>query len=267
MEPATVENQSGQSTQKAKPSRSEFRVPKYDLGDSVAAAKAIHERGGGLASRPELAAYLDYKTTNSGAFNSRLASARLFGLIEPEGSSFKITPLAQKILMPVYPQQTQEGLIEAFFNVPLFDALYKEHEGKQLPPDFGFKNLLRNKYGLTGEKVDQALRALMESADLAGFFNTRGKTHLIVPTIRPPQGDPVDKGEQQDVDQVRQNFGGGGGDGQPPHDPPSSANAVRLEYVRKLISLIGDDSVDNQQDLMERIEKLLSVTERGGATE
>lgn len=265
MEPAAViESQAAESSQQAKT----YRVPRYDLGDSVAVADAIHKKGGGSASRAELAAYLDYKTTNSGAFNSRLGAARLFGLVTANGSRTGITPLAQKIITPVYPEQTKEGLIEAFFNVPIFKELYEVHDegGKQLPPGFGFKNLLRNQFGLSGPKVNQAHRTLMASADLAGFFDTRGRTHLIVPTIRPSQGD-VDVEEQKDDGQGQAGLGGGGGgsDGRPPSDPPSSAEAVRLEYVRKLISMVGNEGVEDQQDLMERIEKLLAVTEGGEA--
>src|SRR5690349_954805 len=89
-----------------------LRYPSYDLADSVLVADAIHNRGGGIASRDQLAAFLGYKTTNSGAFLSRIGAARLFGLIEStRDGQFTITPLAQKIVMPVYPEQAREALI------------------------------------------------------------------------------------------------------------------------------------------------------------
>jgi len=235
-------------------SDSEMRFPFYDLTDSLAVATAIHEKGGGVANRDQLAAFLGYSTTNSGAFLSRIAAARLFNLITGRGSEFKLTDLAQKILMPVYPEQSQEGLIEAFFNVPLFKAIYEEHQGKELPPEFGLKNLFRTRYGIDTRNTGLAYRVLIDSADLAGFFSTRGtKTHLIMPAVRkgiatPPLGTDDKKD------------GSGGGASPPPPPPPSetSAEQVRFEYVRKLVSMLDSDTVENKQELMDRIERLLN---------
>src|SRR5258708_38771023 len=126
------------ATEKAKKRRSPaaVRYPNYGLADSVLVARVIHEQGGGVASRDRLAAFLSYSTTNSGAFLTRLASARLFDLITARGSDFVITPLAQRLLIPGYPEPGGEDLVEACFNVPLFKEIYDEHVGKQLPPEF-----------------------------------------------------------------------------------------------------------------------------------
>lgn len=235
---------------------SPVRIPRYDLGDAVHVAKMVHERGGGVASREQLAAFLGHKTTNSGAFLLRLASARLFGTIDTRESSFIITPLAQKVLMPVYPDQMREGLIEAFFNVPVFKSIYEEHKGKDLPPEFGMKNLLRNKYSVPPDMLATAYRTLIESADTAGFFATRGtRTHLIVPQMSQGRAQ-VETQEEAPVPVF--GGGGGGGSGLPPQQPPQSAEQVKLEYVRKLISLLGSDAVDQDQ-LMTRIERLLAT--------
>src|SRR5258708_26974343 len=126
------------ATEKAKKRRSPaaVRYPNYGLADSVLVARVIHEQGGGGASRDRLAAFLSYSTTNSGAFLTRLASAGLFDLITARGSDFGITPLGERVLLPVYPEQVGEARVAAFFNVPLFKEIYDEHVGKQLPPEF-----------------------------------------------------------------------------------------------------------------------------------
>jgi hypothetical protein len=228
----------------------EVRFPFYSLADSVGVAKAIHEKGGGFANREQLAAFLGYSTTNSGAFLSRVAAARLFNLIVPERSGFVLMPLAQKILMPVLPEHAQEGLVEAFTAVPLFEAIYEEYRGKELPPEFGLKNLLRSKFGITGKNIAVAYRTLMESADQAGFFSTRAaRTHLIVPAIRKP---PIPQ-EQETADST-----GLEGRGGPPKPPvPIHQDQVKLEYIRKLIGLLDSESEIDKKELMERIERLL----------
>src|SRR6266516_2779207 len=81
--------------------RSKHPFPVYALADCVVAAKAIYEKGGGTATTDQLAAYLGYKSANNGAFINRVAASKLFGLIEGPPNRLTLTPLAQKILLPV----------------------------------------------------------------------------------------------------------------------------------------------------------------------
>lgn len=241
--------------------RPAVRYPAYSLIESVAVAKAIHEQGGGVASRDRLAAFLQYSTTNSGAFFGRIAAARLFGLITSRGSDFVITPLAQKILLPVFPEQTREGLVEAFLNVPLFKDMYEEHDkgGKPLPPEMGMKNLFRSKFGMDARQAADAYRGLMESADAAGFFTTRNaRSHLIIPQLtqqRPP-APPATADEQPPA----ANGSGSGGDGSGGGRPGTGLADVKAAYVTTLIDLFKKKSESGEMDdaLMDRIEKLLS---------
>ena len=257
MEPATELRKNQKPAVRRKPPDIKFSF--YTLADSVAVAKAIHEQGGGRATRDQLAAFLGHSTTNSGAFISRLASARTFNLITTDRGDFVITDLAQRILMPVRPEQHVEGLVEAFLTVPLFKEIYEEHKGKELPPEFGLKNLLRTKYGITGRTVDIAYRALMESAEQAQFFATRkSRTHLIMPSITPTRvsEEPTDTPKGEPV------HGGGSGIGTPPPQPPSamtaSKEALRMKYVEKLFDMI-DATKDNteKKELLDRIEQFL----------
>ena len=72
--------------------------------------------------------------------------------------------------------------------------------------------------------------------------------------IRPPAGDVDDGGDESIGDH-------GGGPPPPPQAPMAvDPSQVKLEYVRKLISQIGQEGMD-QAELMQRIERLL---ESGG---
>jgi hypothetical protein len=249
--------------------RPAIRYPAYDLAESVGVAKAIHEQGGGVASRDRLAAFLGYSTTNSGAFFGRLAAARLFGLITTRGSDFVITPVAQKILMPVQPEHAREALVEAWQNVPLFREMYDEHDrgGRPLPPEFGMKNLLRSKYGMDARQAADAYRALMDSAEVAGFFLTRNaRTHLIIPQIAPPArtASPAVPGVEAPPahgEAGGRGSGSGGGGIAPPargqmtDDPTKTYLAAMIEVWREK-SLKGDTDIE----LQERIEKWLEKT-------
>jgi hypothetical protein len=240
------------------------RFPVYDLGDSIAVAKLIHERGGGSASDDELAAFLKYKSPRNGAYLGRVGAAKLFGLIEGSAKQYKLTPLAQRILMPYDESQHREGLVEAFLNVPLFKGVYDEYRGKDLPPEFGMKNLLRGKFQIIPARLSNAYRVLMDSAETAGFFATRNgaRTHLIMPAIRagtnarPPEGAEEPGGG-----------GGGGGDtgGGGSDDggggSVSGLDELRREYVAMLMEMLREKAKNGEPDLdlMERIEKLLAL--------
>jgi hypothetical protein len=250
---------------------SETRFPGYSLADSVHVAKVIYERGGGSASPEHLASYLEYKSTSNGAYLSRVGAARVFGLIAKSGNLLVPTPLAHRILSPVYPEDAKKALVEAFLNVDLFKRVYEDFKGRELPPEFGLKNALRNQYGVVSGRVDTALRSLQESAETAGFFETRmgARTHLILPQIqsmspRPPAPSPEDGRQRDDGGGGGNDGGGGSGDPPPPAgQPPSSKtlNDVKAEYVSMLIKTLEGRSKDGEMDekLMERIERLLGV--------
>lgn len=259
-------------------SRSELSFPKYSLADSIEVPKAIYVQGGGACTLEHLATYLGYKGTNNGAFASKLGAARAFGLVQKSGHLFQATPLAHSILSPTYPHEAKKALVEAFFNPELFRRVHDDFKGRELPPEFGMKNAMRNQYGILTSRVDLAYRVLMDSAETAGFFSTRAgaKTHLIEPMIHVGASTHVNQ-TPAPVDPVN-GFGGGGGDGptQPPQAPNQNPNLglstassgsqnkslseVKAQYLSTLIKLFETKSASGELDekLMERIERLLN---------
>jgi hypothetical protein len=160
------------------------RFPMYDLDNSVQVARQIHERGaGGVASADELAAFLGYKSTNNGAYLSRVAAARLFGLIEGQSSAIKVTPRALDIIRPAHPQSAQRARLSAFSAVPLFSAFLENWEGKELPSHEHMRNALAG-LGVPEKSTGSALFRLLESAEQAGLFRVAGnRTRMIRPTL------------------------------------------------------------------------------------
>lgn len=241
---------------------SEVRVPMYSLADSLAVAEAIHKKGGGSATNDQLAAFLGYKSANNGSYLSRVASARIFDFIGGAGR-LTITARAQSILMPVYQQDVKPALVKAFLDVPLYKAVYDEYHGKDLPTPFGMTNALRTRFGVAPSRVEAGLRALMESADQAGFFEVRGsRTQLIIPNLpdAPPRQPPTESSDQETPSEGRNGGGGGGGDERPPSQP-MSAEDLKNEYISTLIGVLREKGGNGEVDdaLMARIEKLLGL--------
>lgn len=245
------------------------RFPVYGLATCIEVARLIHTNGGGQASPDHLAHYLGYKGTNNGAYLSKVGAARQFGLISKSGSVFVPTPLAHTILSPTYPHDAKKALVDAFFNVELFKRIYEDFKGKELPPEFGMKNALRNTYGIISTRVDEAYRSLIDSSETAGFFETKlgAKTHLILPAFHAPQPGAAKQQNAAETNELGGGGSGGGDDGgaNPPSSPPPAAahspaiGDVKAKYLSALITLFETKSAKGEIDekLMERIERLL----------
>lgn len=165
------------------------RYPKYDLDPSIEVARQLHQRGGGQANGNELATFLGYKSTNNGAYLSRVASARYFTLVEGQSPIIKVTPLAMDIIRPDYPESAQRARLQAFMAVPLFRRFLGEVEGKPLPDAQGIKNIL-NRLGVPDKETGVAMARVLESADQAGLFKVAGNRSKM---IRPSGSDVIER--------------------------------------------------------------------------
>ncbi len=198
--------------------KSDTQYPYFDLDDSVAVAKAVHEHGGGTCSRAQLAAFLDYKTTRSGTFISRIYAAKQFGLVTFSGDNVSCSDRASRILHPVFPDDEAAARIEAFLAVPLFAKVFETFDGKQLPSEVGLQNMLQNRLGIVADRVKPALRVTIDSAEQAGFFRTTGdKSRMVKPMVSggpaPVQPDPAKLSPAPDAPKPQ--FGGPGDAGPP----------------------------------------------------
>jgi hypothetical protein len=131
-----------------------------------------------------LAAWLGYKTTRSGTYLTRIAAARQFGLIQSSGDRHSVTDRGMQIIAPVMPNDAIQAKVEAFLDIELFSKIFQKFRGTSLPPEVGLKNLFRTpEYAILPDRVDQATRVLMNSAEQAGFFSATGdRSRLIMPS-------------------------------------------------------------------------------------
>ncbi len=172
----------GQTAPKGR-SKSAIGYPYFDLDASIKVAEAIHMQGGGACSPDQLAHWLDYKSTRSGTFLTRVAAAKQFGLIEGSGDRLTVADRALAILAPVMPSDAIRSRAEAFLNVALFDRVYNDFRGKTLPPEVGLSNLFQNTYKIVPDRVPAAVRVFSASARQAEFLVGAGdNTRLIQPS-------------------------------------------------------------------------------------
>lgn len=241
--------------------RSAIGFPAYGLADSVAVADTIHNKGGGLVNRGQLAALLDYKSTQNGAFMSRMSSAKMFNLVAEQAGQLSLTATATMILMPESIDQQRAALVNAFLAVPLFKAIYNEYLGKELPQGLGLQNAMRNRFKIAPKRIDIAIKNFFESAEKANFFETRGsKTQLIIPVIRTAKTPPPVV-EREHHDEGGGGNGGGGGGEPPAQHQVKSRDDLQNDYIAALIELLRAKNKQGELDeqLAEKIERLLDL--------
>ena len=122
----------------SKRERSTILFPYQDLGDAIKVAKGVHTLGGSSCQTDQLAAQLDH-TITSGAFQQRLNTARIFGLLTNSKGMVTLTILGTQI---VDPQQQRAAKVEAFLNVPLYKKVYEQFKGASFRPLAGSMPLL-----------------------------------------------------------------------------------------------------------------------------
>lgn len=148
--------------------RSRFRSVRYDLSAAIEVARVTDSAGGTIA--PDLLApALGYSGTNNGAYLSRVASARRFGVVGGRGSRVALTERGRQILAGVEPGAALARR-EAFLAVPLFRAVADAAgpDGGRLPRDLA--RWLVDDFGETEAKAQTAADQLVASGGQAGLL-------------------------------------------------------------------------------------------------
>jgi hypothetical protein len=188
--------------------------PYFDLEQSIKVAEVIYKNGGGHCTPAQLAAWLDYKSTGSGTYNMRFYAAKHFGLIDSARGVISTTQRGKDILAPVMPEDAVKAKVEAFMSIPLFASVHDKFKGQTLPPEMGMKNLLQNTYKIVPERVTQALRVLMNSAEQAGFFSiSQDRSRMIPPAFAAKAAERQEQPNAEPKVERQTAYGGGGGDG------------------------------------------------------
>ncbi len=139
------------------------------------------ESAGGTIAPDLLAPALGYSGTNNGAYLSRIASARLFGVITGRGARIELTDRGRQILAGREPESSRSRR-EAFLAVPLFRAVADATGSGDgfLPEDLA--RWLIDDFGEPHDKARSAADQLVASAGQAWLIrrSAEGKLQLTI---------------------------------------------------------------------------------------
>jgi hypothetical protein len=171
---------------KAARQRSTIGFPYMDVDSAVKMAEAIHNNvGHGECADDQLAAWTN-QSSKSSTFRVQVYASRTYGILGGEASRHYLTELGRRI---VDPSQARSAKVEAFFNVPLYDAIYTKYKGGTLPPPAALEREIVS-LGVSDKQKDRARQVFERSAEQAGFFE-HGRSRLVQPGIGSQRSSPV----------------------------------------------------------------------------
>ena len=192
--------------------RSTIEFPYMDLDDALIVAKAVHDTcGSSICQHDQLAGALELSANSSG-FRSRLATARVFGLIDGDRSGgVRLTELGEA---SVDPTRERAAKAKAFLSVPLYKEMHRIYLGKMLPQTAAAIERQMAELGVAQKQTGRARQAFERSAHTAGFF-LMGRDRLIIPAgIDGSTGAPLGADSEK---QKKGSSGAGGGGDVPDH--------------------------------------------------
>ncbi len=148
--------------------RSLYRSVTYGLEASLALAQTV-ARSGDRTDVDSLASALSYSGVRNGAFLSRLANARLFGLVAGRSGQVVLTERGRRCLSSD-PAVQGPALAEACWAVPLFRRALEEASGAALGDVDELATALESRFGEDSSKSRTTARVLLESAGRAGLL-------------------------------------------------------------------------------------------------
>lgn len=159
--------------------QSTIQFPYGDLEDAISVATALLSCGGVPCDPDQLAAAMK-QSPSSGNFRMKIATARLFGVIDTMQGKYSLTDLGFSITDP---SRAKAAKADAFLNVPLYKRVYDEFRNKQLPPrPTGLERSFIG-FGVAQKQSDRARHAFDRSAQQAGYFDQGGRDRLVRPTV------------------------------------------------------------------------------------
>lgn len=156
---------------------SKIAFPYSDMSDAIAVAEGVLKGGGVGLTRDQLAAAMGLSPVGGG-FATKVATARLFGVIDAAAGKYQLTEIGHEI---VDPGRRADAMTRAFLNVDLYRKTYEEFRGKRLPPRPHGLEAAFGSFGVSPKNVKAARLAFDKSARMAGFFPNGDEDRLVMP--------------------------------------------------------------------------------------
>lgn len=156
-------------------------LPRKSLEDALKVAKVIKdEYAGKLATWEDIAKGMGFAASNP---NNKyfLWAATAYGVVEKDQDDhYRLTEIGRKILAPTYEGENREGIIKSIAKPAILGRFYTDYGGSLLPSGEIFRNVLEQKYGIPGNRIDETIQIIQHNARFADLLEEQpgGKCRL-----------------------------------------------------------------------------------------
>jgi hypothetical protein len=144
-------------------------------------------------------------SSKSGAFKSRLAALKEYGLIKVEGDDVHITDLASQITKPVTKDERLSAIASAFMLVGTFSDLFSTLEGGVILPKSKVLEYAVHNLGISRESKDKFISCFIESGRYVGLVEyLKDQDAIILRKTQSAKVEPiqVDSDDEQASEKV-----------------------------------------------------------------
>ncbi len=175
--------------------------PQLSLEAAVDAILAMGQHGADH-SQDAAAAYMGHSTANSGAFRTKCAALRDFGLIvRGDKDRVVLSDLAKQLVLEAHdPEKVRPLLLDAFQSCRVFDQLYQD-SAKNIPQDLQrFRTVVVMRHNVGTDQADKFVDCFVDSAGYAGLAKVEGNQVTLLPP------DTTSSEERQKADELLDKF-------------------------------------------------------------
>jgi hypothetical protein len=145
-------------------------LPRKTIEDCLNVARPIHETyADTTVSWDEIAAAIG-KSPTYNETKYLIWGAQAYGLIIKDGETYKLTETSRKIFTPQSDTERKESLIKAITIPTILSRFYTDYNGKFLPDDEFFNNILQTRYSIPKDRIEDAKTIIIENAKYCGLL-------------------------------------------------------------------------------------------------
>lgn len=223
------------------------KYPVNSFQNALEVARAVSDSGGANSEvQKSVIAHALQSSANSGAFIQRLASAKIYGVIEGGRNGYRLTNDAKLYFFPSTEGEKRNALLTLLKSAPIFAEIIKRFDGNRIPSADLLANVLLREFGLPESWKDRVARFFLKAAGDAGVLDAQGFLRYGA--------------AQQSLDRMPATVSSqsaGKETGTPPPSLPSGMNAWVFSLGGKTVRVETSD--DLSQELWKKLDAYIQV--------
>lgn len=191
-------------TRTGQPQISSAELPRKTLEECLEVARPVHEIYAGASATWDEIASTSGRASQSNPTKYLIWSAQAYDLLVRDGDKYALSETARKIFAPTDPSERTEAIVKAITVPTLLSKFYAEYNGKLIPEDTYFDNVLESRYQVPRGKTQEARELILANAQFAGIMTVHSNGKRTIRLSGAPQAavDPVSADSTRGVEEA-----------------------------------------------------------------